>query len=145
MRTFARRAANTWAGNSREACLGRLRNCCCAVSDSFMKLAQVGSVANKANAADPKNRAADCSVGKGMIMKKVITCLAVAVLLSGCGGTRTHDVADVTKAEVIVLKYTPGQGPFHSLSVTGFGEIQGDAEISLILNGDPYKTEKLSG
>lgn len=84
-------------------------------------------------------------VGKGMIMKKVITCLAVAVLLSGCGGTRTHDVADVTKAEVIVLKNTPGQGPVHSLSVTGFGEIQGDAEISLILNGDPYKTEKLSG
>src|SRR5690554_4139913 len=62
MRTFARRAANTWAGNSREACLGRLRNCCCAVSDSFMKLAQVGSIANKANAADAKSRAADCSV-----------------------------------------------------------------------------------
>jgi len=42
--------------------LGRLRNCCCAVSDSFMKLAQVGSIANKANAADAKSRAADCSV-----------------------------------------------------------------------------------
>src|SRR5690554_8021108 len=64
MRTFARRAANTWAGNSREACLGRLRNCCCAVSDSFMKLAQVGSIANKANAADAKSRAADCSVSE---------------------------------------------------------------------------------
>src|SRR5690554_7334355 len=68
MRTFARRAANTWAGNSREACLGRLRNCCCAVSDSFMKLAQVGSIANKANAADAKSRAADCSViGPGLL------------------------------------------------------------------------------
>jgi hypothetical protein len=28
-----------------------------------MKLAQVGSIANKANAADAKSRAADCSVG----------------------------------------------------------------------------------
>lgn len=27
-----------------------------------MKLAQVGSIANKANAADAKSRAADCSV-----------------------------------------------------------------------------------
>lgn len=32
-----------------------------------MKLAQVGSIANKANAADAKSRAADCSVSEMMI------------------------------------------------------------------------------
>ena len=78
-------------------------------------------------------------------MSKLVTCFAVTVLLSGCGGTRTYDVVDVTKAETIVLKKASGQGPVHSLSVTGSGEIQGDAEISLILNGGQYKTEKMSG
>ncbi len=78
-------------------------------------------------------------------MKKLFVCIAVTVLLSGCGGTRTCDVSYVTKAETIVLKKASGQGPVHSLSVIGSGVLQGDAEISLILNGCSYKTEKLSG
>lgn len=78
-------------------------------------------------------------------MNKLIICFAVAILLSGCGGSRTHDIVDVKKAEVIVLKKKPGQGPIHSLSVSGHGKIDGNAEISLILNSGPYKTEKLTG
>jgi hypothetical protein len=39
----------------------------------------------------------------------------------------------------------PGKGPVHSLSVRGSGTIQGHAEVTLILNGSPYRTEKLSG
>ena len=79
-------------------------------------------------------------------MKKVITCFAMVALIAGCGiGGRTHDVADVTKPETIVLKKNAGQGAIYSFSVIGSGEIHGSAEISLILNGGPYKTEKLSG
>ncbi len=79
-------------------------------------------------------------------MKRLITSIALVAFMSGCSiGSRTHEVADVTKAEVIVLKKKPGRGPVYSLSVSGHGKIDGNAEISLILNGGPYKTEKLSG
>lgn len=66
--------------------------------------------------------------------------------MCGCGvGTRTHNVSDITKSETIVLKKNPGQGPVYSLTVKGVGRIDGQAEILLILNTGPYKTEKLSG
>jgi hypothetical protein len=79
-------------------------------------------------------------------MKRLIALLIVTGLLAGCGpGMQRHDVADVTKAEVIVLKKAPQQGAVYSLTVVGHGKIDGNAEISLILNGGPYKTEKLSG
>jgi hypothetical protein len=79
-------------------------------------------------------------------MKKLITCIAMVALVPGCGtGGRTHDLADVTKPETIVLKKSTGQGAIHSFTVIGSGQIHGDAEITLILNGGPYKTEKLSG
>ena len=70
----------------------------------------------------------------------------MVMLVAGCGiGGRTHDVADVTKPETIVLKKNAGQGAIHSFSVIGSGEMRGNAEITIILNGGPYKTEKLSG
>ena len=79
-------------------------------------------------------------------MTKLIALLITVSLLAGCRVvTRKHEVADVTKAEVIVLTKKPGQGPVHSLSVVGHGKIDGNAEISLMLHGGQYKTEKMSG
>jgi hypothetical protein len=79
-------------------------------------------------------------------MKRLITCFAVVVALSGCGvRNRAHDVADVTKPETLILTKSSGQGPIYSLTVIGSGKIHGTAEITLILNGGPYKTETLSG
>lgn len=52
-----------------------------------MKLAQVGSIANKANAADAKSRAADCSVGTRM--RTMITTALAVLVLSGCA-TNPH-------------------------------------------------------
>ena len=78
-------------------------------------------------------------------MKILMTSIALVAVISGCSlGSRTHNLADVTKPEAIVLKKKPGQGPVYSFSVVGHGKINGNAEISLILNGGPYKTEKLS-
>ena len=76
---------------------------------------------------------------------KFVFCLVVAVLLSGCGGQRNLGVTDVTKAETVVLRKQAGQGPIHSIAITGHGEIQGNAEIALFLNGTPNKTASLSG
>ena len=77
-------------------------------------------------------------------MKQILTFLIVAAIATGCN-TRTHHVADVTKADTIVLSKKPAQGLIHSLSVIGSGEIDGKGEIILTLNGKPYKTESLSG
>ena len=77
-------------------------------------------------------------------MRKTPTVLVVAALVTGCG-SRMHEVPDVTKPNTIVLTKKPSQGFIHSFSASGSGEINGTAEISLILNGGPYKTETLSG
>lgn len=81
-----------------------------------------------------------------MNMLKVLICVLLTALVSGCGtGTRTFDVPDVTKSETIILKKNPGQAAIYSLTVKGEGRIDGNAEIVLILNAEPYKTERLSG
>ncbi len=70
----------------------------------------------------------------------------MAFLLAGCGnGSKSDELPDVTKPDTVTLMKNPGQGPIHSLTVTGLGEIDGDAVIILMLNGGPYKTEPLSG
>jgi hypothetical protein len=85
-------------------------------------------------------------VGKEKRMNKLINCLAIVALVAGCGSdVRSHDQADVTKPATIILKKNAEQGAVHSLSVVGSGELDGNAEITLILNGEPYKTETLSG
>lgn len=77
-------------------------------------------------------------------MKILFTCLIVLAISTGCG-TRTHRVADITKDDTIVLTKKTSQGPIQSFSIAGSGKINGQAEITLILNGKPYKTETLSG
>jgi len=72
--------------------------------------------------------------------------LVVVAVLAGCGTvSRTQEVSDVTKAETIILKKKPGQGHVHYLTITGAGALQGTAEINLIENVKPYRTERLSG
>ncbi len=79
-------------------------------------------------------------------MGKWIILLAGMGLLAGCStDTREYQVADVTKPAVIILKKRPEQGSIYALSITGEGTIEGNATITLVLNGAPYKTEKLSG
>ena len=77
-------------------------------------------------------------------MKRLITVIALAVLASGCG-TKTRTISDVSKSETVLLDKQAGQGPIHSITVIGSGRLNGEAEISLILNDGPYKTARLSG
>ena len=51
----------------------------------------------------------------------------------------------VTKAQTTTLKRNTGHGHIHYLTITGSGEIHRAAAISLMENGKPYRTEKLSG
>jgi hypothetical protein len=54
-------------------------------------------------------------------------------------------IADVRKAETIILENTGRSGNVHAIGIRGSGEIRGEATVTLMLNGKPYKTETLSG
>ena len=54
-------------------------------------------------------------------------------------------IPDVTKSTEVTLHAKLRQRRISSLDVVGFGNIDGDAEISLILDGEPYKAVKLHG
>ncbi|MFO0964223.1 MAG: hypothetical protein U0793_01365 [Gemmataceae bacterium] len=54
-------------------------------------------------------------------------------------------VHDVRRAETLVLGKRTGSPYTHAISIHGSGSIDGDAIISLLLNGRPYKTETLRG
>ena len=81
-----------------------------------------------------------------LIAMRVIAFLPLILLIYGCGFlNQTYEVKDVTKKETIKLKKAPGEGNIHTLSISVSGNIDGTAEISLILKGKPYKSEAISG
>lgn len=70
---------------------------------------------------------------------------AIAVWeLSGLSAP-SERVHDVCQAETLVLGQETGDLHTYGISIHGSGYIDGDATISLLLNGQPYKVEKLSG
>jgi hypothetical protein len=58
---------------------------------------------------------------------------------------RSVKVVDVQKEEVVILKNSHSTNHVYGISIRGTGNIDGEASISLILNGEPYKTEMLKG
>ena len=79
-------------------------------------------------------------------MKKILVVTVLLATVAGCSrGKQTHTIADVAKAETITLQKGSSQGDIHYMTVVGKGYLDGTAEIVLILDGKPYKTEKLSG
>jgi hypothetical protein len=57
-----------------------------------------------------------------------------------------HEVklADVQTPQVIVLKKEPNAGNIHGIGIRGRRNLDGEAHVSLMLNGNPYKTERLN-
>jgi len=58
---------------------------------------------------------------------------------------RAIKVSDVRKEEVVTVKSNQSSGHVYGINIRGTGNIDGEASISLILNGEPYKTEILKG
>ena len=54
-------------------------------------------------------------------------------------------IPDVTTSSEITLHGKSLQRRIYSLDVVGLGNIDGNAEISLVLNGEPYKSVSLHG
>jgi hypothetical protein len=77
-------------------------------------------------------------------MNKVILTFAVLFSIGLCACSKSQPIADVSKSETITIKAN-GSGNAYALDVRGVGKIVGDATITLMLNGAPYKTESLGG
>jgi len=72
--------------------------------------------------------------------------MVLAVFVSGCWvADRLVNVVDVTRSETIILKKQSGQGHIGSISIKGSGNIDGKADVILMLNGAPYKVAAISG
>jgi hypothetical protein len=54
-------------------------------------------------------------------------------------------ISDVRQCETLVLGTKTGNPYTHGITIRGSGEIDGDATISLLLNGEQYKVAKLNG
>ena len=53
-------------------------------------------------------------------------------------------VADVQTPQVIMLKKEPSAGNVHGIDIRVRGNLDGEAHVSLMLNGNPYKTERVT-
>ncbi len=82
-------------------------------------------------------------------MRKASQLLGIVVLSLLVGACTNYDhsvkVTDIRKEEVIILRNTNNPEPVYGISIRGSGNIDGEATVSLILNGEAYKTEKLKG
>ena len=82
-------------------------------------------------------------------MRKVLSIFAIVVLslfVTACANyDRAEKVADVRNEEVIILINSHYPEHVYGINIRGSGNIDEEATISLMLNGEAYKTEKLKG
>ncbi len=72
--------------------------------------------------------------------------LVLVILLCGCSRLpQKTTFTAISEPATIALKARPGQKLIHAIHIRCSGTIDGQAQISLILNGKPYKTEDISG
>lgn len=72
--------------------------------------------------------------------------LLLLLFVAACAGyDQSISVADVRKAETVILESTGKPGKVHAIGIRGSGEIEGEATVMLMLDGKPYKTETLNG
>ena len=76
-------------------------------------------------------------------MKKLIYIFLFLIITSCTQYDAEVNITDVTKPQTIILKNNK-KGNVYAFEVHVSGFIQGDAEITLMLNKKPYKTKKIS-
>lgn len=70
-----------------------------------------------------------------------------AVWAVGCAPRSRAEVliSDPSRAVDLILKAPKGEKATHALTVVGTGRIEGEAQISLMLNGIPQQTQHVTG
>ena len=77
-------------------------------------------------------------------MKSIIKALLIILLTSCAQYDQDLNISNVTESQTLILK-NKNEGNVHSINIRGTGYINGNAQIILILNEKPYKTENISG
>ena len=77
-------------------------------------------------------------------MKNIIVTLSMILLASCTKYDQKYIVHNTSKPQTIILKNREGIN-VTSISIKGYGHIDGNAQIILMLNGKPYKSENISG
>jgi len=80
-------------------------------------------------------------------IKTIVSICLFPILLISCAKTldQQTEVKDIRKKETIILSKKPSQDNIHSIKINISGTIEGESKISLILNNEEYKTNKLNG
>ena len=78
-------------------------------------------------------------------MKKYFYLFTIFFIYSCFSGSQSYEIKDVTKSEVVILKKETNQRNIHAITISGKGQISGEAKIILMLNGSPYKSEDITG
>ena len=55
------------------------------------------------------------------------------------------EITDLKKSQVLILQKKPNQKNVYSTSIHCYGKLEGEAQLALMLNGAPYKTEYMKG
>jgi hypothetical protein len=55
------------------------------------------------------------------------------------------EVTDLKKAHVLILQKKPNQKHVYSMGIHCYGKLEGEAQLVFMLNGTPYKTERMKG
>jgi hypothetical protein len=101
---------------------------------------------NMPSAADQKlKKRLVVSIVIGVVLLGAVFGVAAWLKQRGFIGMSSVAVTDVRRAEILVLATKDTGANVHALTIRVSGEIEGQATLTLILNGEPYKTEQLTG
>lgn len=79
---------------------------------------------------------------------RTLAIAAVSAILVGAGGcapTQSVTLANLSEPRVLKLMAPDPNKPIFSLAIEGSGSVDGLAHIELMLNGKPYRSERLGG
>jgi hypothetical protein len=82
-------------------------------------------------------------------MKKltfILFVIQLALLSTSCTKyDQRLEIADAKKPQVLILQKKPGQKNIVSMGIHCYGKLEGEAQLVLMLNGAPCKTEHMNG
>ena len=77
-------------------------------------------------------------------MKSIIITFLILLLASCAKYDQKITIKNASVSQTVILKNNK-KGNVHSIHISGSGYIKGNAQIILMLNEKPYKTENLTG
>lgn len=77
-------------------------------------------------------------------MKNIIITFLIILLASCAKYDQKLIIKNASESQTIILKNN-NKGNVHSIHISGSGYIKGNAQIILILNEKPYRTENITG